>query len=96
MVITYAHGVPVYEPANDIELGEWRPALGEVLQFVKISRREYWIFNCGSYLGSASRLTYADAWQAVAGENRLCVAPLHSLLECAERLMTSARRGGCG
>jgi hypothetical protein len=96
MHITYADGIPVYEPANDMELGDWRPAQNEALEFVKISRREYWIFNCGTYVGSASRLVYADAWQAVSGENRLCVAPLSSLLECAERLMVSARRGaGC-
>ena len=91
MQITHAQGFPVYEPANDAELCNWRPAPCEPLQFVKVSRHEYWIFHCGAFIGRASRLIYADAWQAESGEQNLCVAPLSSLFECAERLLCSAK-----
>lgn len=91
MLITQTHGFPTYEPASDDELQSWRPAPREVFQFVKIARGQYWIFHCGAFLGLASRLTYADAWRACSDQRGVCVAPLHSLLECAERLMTPSR-----
>lgn len=91
MLLTQTHGVPTYEPISDDELQCWRPAPSEVFQFVKIGRGEYWIFHCGAFLGLASRLTYADAWRASSDERGFCVAPLHSLLECAERLVPGAR-----
>lgn len=91
MLITHAQGFPVYEPADDAELCAWRPKPSEPLEFVKISRHEYWIFHCGAFVGRATRLVYADAWQAESGEQNLCVAPLSSLFECAERLLCCAK-----
>ncbi|PQV64264.1 hypothetical protein B1R32_106110 [Abditibacterium utsteinense] len=91
MLITQTQGFPTYEPTSDDELHLWRPAPCEVFQFVKLSRREYWIFHCGAFLGLASRLTYADAWRASSDALGICVAPLDSLLECAERLMVASR-----
>lgn len=92
MLVFQAQGFPVYEPANDAELCSWRPTPSETLQFVKISRRDYWVFHCGAFLGSASHLTYAEAWKVVSSEHHVCAAPLGSLLECAECLMSAARQ----
>ncbi len=91
MLITQTHGFPTYEPTSDDDLCYWRPAPSEVFQFVKISRGEYWIFHCGAFLGTGSRLTHADAWRASSDALSVCVAPLHSLLECAERLISASR-----
>jgi hypothetical protein len=94
MFVTQRHGFPIYEPASDAELSSWRPEPGELLQFVKISRREYWVFRRGDFLGSASHLDYAQSWKVVSNQHGVCAALFGSLLECAECLLLAARHNG--
>lgn len=78
---------PVYEPANDRELSQWRPCVQTWLQFVKVARGQWWIFYRGQFLGCAQQLLGLEAWQATSSERGCCIAPLDSPLECAWRLL---------
>ncbi len=89
MTITRTDGGIIFEPQNSVELSQWEPAGLREFQFLKISRQEYWIFHRSDYLGAATRLTQDGEWQAVSGSRGCCVAPLGSLLECAQCLFSA-------
>ncbi len=87
MHVSQLQGYPVYEPADDEELAQWRPSGSAVLQFVKVERDEYWIFYAGTFVRCAQRVTGLQVWQAVSDERGCCIAPLTSPLDCAWRLI---------
>ena len=87
MHFSLLYGCPVYEPDNNNELAQWLPCEQENLQFVKIARGQYWIFHGGKFLGCAQQITGLNAWQASSDELGYCIAPLASLLECAQCLL---------
>ena len=87
MMHTLLNGYPVYEPANDRELTQWRPSSEASLQFVKIARGQFWIFHDGQFLGCAQQLIGLEAWQASSNERGCCIAPLESPLDCAWSLL---------
>ena len=87
MYVSSMHGHPLYEPANDRELAQWRPCAEMSLQFVKIARGQFWIFHDGQFLGCAQQLVGLEAWQATSNERGCCIAPLDSPLECAWSLL---------
>ena len=87
MHFSQLHGYPIYEPANDRELSQWRPSAEASLQFVKIARGQFWIFHDGHFLGCAQQLIGLEAWQATSDERGCCIAPLDSPLECAWSLL---------
>lgn len=88
MTITQTGGIDVFEPESDAELSSWQPSNGPGFEFVKLSRHEYWVFHTGRFLGAATRLPHEDAWQAVSGAHGWFMAPLSSLSECAQRLLS--------
>ena len=92
MNITKTGGYLVFEPQTTAELSDWAPLRHDELQFLKLSNGEYWIFYGATYLGAATRLAHENAWQAVSGSRGCCVAPLFSLVECAQRLMQNVSR----
>ncbi len=87
MHVSLLYGHPLYEPANDRELAQWRPSVEMALQFVKIARGQFWIFHDGQFLGCAQQLIGLEAWQATSNERGCCIAPLDSPLECAWSLL---------
>ncbi len=91
MHVSQLHDYPVYEPANDEELAQWRPSDKTLLQFVKVERDEFWVFHAGNFVGCARQLIGLQAWQAVSDERGCCIAPLASPLDCAWRLIELGR-----
>ena len=87
MRVSQLDDYPVYEPADDDELAQWRPSDEALLQFVKVERDEYWIFHIGNFVGFARQLKDMNAWQAVSDERGCCIAPL----ACAWRLIELGR-----
>ncbi len=89
MNITCTDGYPVFEPQNAAELSQWEPSPQGEFQFLKLTDAEYRIFHGATYLGTVTRLAHENAWQAVSGTRRCCVAPLFSLVDCAQCLLSN-------
>lgn len=87
MFISWSHGVAVFHPLNQAELEQWQPSPAEPLQFVALSDDEWQLFYLGKLLGFATRIRGSAMWQVSSPEGDVCIAPLHSPLDGAERLI---------
>ena len=87
MLVSQSQGVAVLTPLNDADLAQWHPSSDATWQLVAISEREFQLFHNGALLGTATRIRGSEAWQANSREGDVCIAPLHSPLDCAQRLL---------
>lgn len=81
------------ELVDESELALWRPSPRAPLQFLRVDEREIWLFHQGTFLGIAGRVPAPEGglWQASSRDGEVCIAPLHSPLDCARRLIEYRR-----